>query len=148
MRPAELCFNMSKELTLKEKYFPNRKDEVVKISKKHEEGDIQKGCVEWFRLQYPKIAKLLFAVPNGAKRTKIQGKNLKREGMVAGVADLILLVPSKGHNSLCLEMKNGKKGSQQQNQKEWQEVAEKYGNKYVLVRSLDEFIKAVNEYLK
>ena len=139
---------MSKELTLKEKYFPNRKDEVVKISKKHEEGDIQKGCVEWFRLQYPKLSKLLFAVPNGGKRTKIQGKNLKREGMVAGVADLILLVPSKGHNSLCLEMKNGKKGSQQQNQKEWQEVAEKYGNKYVILRSFDEFRNEINDYLE
>ncbi|MDD2192656.1 MAG: VRR-NUC domain-containing protein [Bacteroidales bacterium] len=139
---------MSKELTLKEKYFPNRKDEVVKISKKHEEGDIQKGCVEWFRLQYPKLSKLLFAVPNGGKRTARQGKMLKYEGMVAGVADLLLLVPKQGYGCLCLELKNGNKGRQQSNQKEWQEDAEKYGNKYVLVRSLDEFIKAVNEYLK
>ena len=139
---------MAKKLTLKEELFPNSKDNINTTPKKHEEGDIQKGCVEWFRFQYPKIAKLLFAVPNGAKRTKIQGKNLKREGMVAGVADLILLIPSKGHNSLCLEMKNGKKGRQQQNQKEWQEVAEKYGNKYVVLRSFDEFRNEINDYLE
>ena len=33
-------------------------------------------------------------------------------------------------------------------QKEWQEVAEKYGNKYVILRSFDEFRNEINDYLE
>ena len=29
------------------------------------EAGLQTACVEWFKLQYPKLAPLLFHVPNG-----------------------------------------------------------------------------------
>lgn len=138
----------NRELTLKEKYFPSKEEEVIRKLKSYEESDIQIACVEWFRLQYPKLQKLLFAVPNGSKRTGRQGKRLKDEGMVAGVADLILLYGNYGYGSLCIEMKKGKVGRQSEAQKEWQKVAQGYGNKYVVVRTFDEFMKVINEYLK
>jgi len=37
---------------------------------RHIESQIQKDCVTWFRLQYPKIGRLLFAVPNGGEERK------------------------------------------------------------------------------
>ena len=40
------------------------------------------------------------------------------------------------------------KGRQQESQKEWQKAVESAGNKYVVVRSLDEFIEVVTDYLK
>ena len=73
-------------------------------------------------------------------------RTLKAEGQRAGVADLILLVPRKGYASLCIEMKT-KIGKQSTEQKEWQKTAENNGNKYVVCRSLQEFIFAVNDYL-
>ena len=112
----------------------------------HHESQLQQNCIYWFKLQYPKLSKLLFAIPNGSKRDKKTAAILKAEGVVSGVSDLILLVPCKGHSSLCIEMKHGK-GRQTENQKEWQKSAELAGNKYIICRTVAEFMDAVNEYL-
>lgn len=110
------------------------------------ESQIQHDCLEWFRLQYPKLALLLFAVPNGGRRDAKTGARMKYEGVIRGVADLILLIPKKGYASLCIEMKTPE-GKQKDEQRTWQRESEKYHNKYVVCRSLPEFMKAVNEYL-
>jgi len=113
---------------------------------KNEESRLQQACITWFRLQYPKLSKLLFAVPNGSRRDAITGAILKKEGVVSGVADLILLIPKKGYASLCIEMKYGKNG-QSESQKEWQTLAERAGNKYVVCKSLKEFIENIDRYV-
>lgn len=110
------------------------------------ESQIQHDCLTWFRLQYPKLALLMFAVPNGGRRDAKSGARMKHEGVVKGVADLILLIPKKGYASLCIEMKTPK-GVQSDNQKEWQREAEKYRNRYVVCHSLQEFMNEVNSYL-
>ena len=61
------------------------------------EHQIQCACIDWFRLAYPKLQSLLFAVPNGGRRDKVTGGKLKAEGALAGVADLILLIPRNGY---------------------------------------------------
>lgn len=115
---------------------------------RHEESQIQQSCVRWFRLQFPDIALLLFAVPNGGARNKREAGILKGEGVTAGVADIILLKPSGGFASLCVEFKTVEKGSNQRDtQKRWQEVAEAAGNKYVICRSFDDFYREVRSYL-
>lgn len=113
----------------------------------HIESRIQQACVKWFRLQYPHLWQLLFAVPNGGKRDGLQGVILQREGVVAGVSDLILLVPSKGYHGLCIEMKT-QTGTHRQRQVEWQHEVERVGYRYVLCRSIESFIAQVNDYLK
>lgn len=113
---------------------------------RHIESQIQRTCKKWFDYQYPQFASLLFAVPNGGLRGKREAAIMKAEGMTAGVADMILLIPKKGYASLCIEFKT-EKGRQTQNQKDWQRVAEMHGNKYVIVRSFDEFVKAITAYL-
>ena len=110
---------------------------------RHIESQIQRACKKWFDYQYGQFAPLLFAVPNGGK---VEAAIMKAEGMTAGVADMILLIPKKGYASLCIEFKT-EKGRQTQNQKDWQRVAEMHGNKYVIVRSFDEFVKAITAYL-
>ena len=110
------------------------------------ESQIQHSCLTWFRLQYPSLNKLLFAVPNGGKRDARTGAQMKYEGVLRGVADLILLVPKKGFASLCIEMKTPK-GRQSEEQIKWQGEAEKYRNKYVVCHSLIEFMNEVNSYL-
>lgn len=72
---------------------------------------------------------------------------MKAEGTVSGVSDLILLVPRGRYHSLCIEMKQGK-GSQTENQKEWQKAAESVGNKYIVVKSIESFINEVKAYLQ
>lgn len=113
----------------------------------HEESLIQQACVRWFRLQYPKLALNLFAVPNGGARKRTEAAIMKAEGVTAGVADLLLLFPAKHYHGLCIEMKTPK-GKQQPSQKIWQRVAEDAGYKYVICRSLDDFIGQINSYLR
>lgn len=113
---------------------------------KYKESDTQIACVQWFRLQFPEFAKLLIAIPNGGKRNIITAKVMKAEGVVAGASDLILLVPKHRYGCLCIEMKT-KTGVQSENQKQWQKDVEKFGNRYVICRNVDEFIIAVNSYL-
>ena len=113
---------------------------------KHNESKLQQSCVRWFRYAYPKYAHLLFAVPNGVATTATQGRILKAEGMVAGVSDLILLVPRNDNGALCIEMKTTK-GIQRETQKLWQQEAESAGNKYIIARTFDQFREAIIRYL-
>lgn len=114
---------------------------------RHEESNIQQSCVTWFRLQYPSLSVNLFAVPNGGARRRIESAIMKAEGVTAGVSDLILLYASHGFHALCVEMKTAK-GRQQLTQKKWQEAVEASGYKYVICRSVDDFIEQINAYLR
>lgn len=120
---------------------------AVRRSQSDEEHRIQAACVRWFRLKYPHLFARLFAVPNGGRRDGVTGARLKAEGVLAGVADLILLVPNAGYHALLIEMKTPK-GRQSESQKAWQqEVCAEGEYKYVVCRSLDDFIREVDVYL-
>ena len=113
---------------------------------KHEESNLQIACVRWFRYEYPQLAPLLFHVPNGGHRNTRHAVWLKKEGVQAGVADLILLYPSKTHASLCIEMK-GKKGRLNSKQKEWGAHASQAGNRYVVCNSFEGFVSIIKSHL-
>ena len=110
------------------------------------EDKLQISCIKWFRYQYPGLMKMLFAVPNGGSRNAIEAHKLKMTGVTAGVSDLILLTPMHGYGALCIEMKVGK-GKQSLTQHEWELESISAGNKYVICRSIDEFMCEVNQYL-
>ena len=121
-----------------------------------EEHNLQCACVRWFAYQHPELAGLLVAVPNGGARSKATAGKLKAEGVVAGVADLILLVPQwfstwRGDDGckfagLCIEIKT-KNGRQSPEQKTWQQKVWGQGYEYAVCRSLDDFISTVEGYL-
>lgn len=114
---------------------------------KSKETQLQKSCVRWFRLQYRRYNKLLFAVPNGGKRDPITASRLKAEGVVPGVSDLIFLYPNGIYPFLCIEMKYGK-NEQSEHQKEWQEDVESVGGLYLVINSFDSFKTAINNYIR
>lgn len=119
-------------------------------SRKHpddEEHRIQCACVQWFRYQHPECRHNLFAVPNGGRRDKTTGAKMKAEGVLAGVADLILLKSNANHGALLIEMKT-RIGRQADTQREWQRLIERDGYKYVVCRSLEDFIREVDTYLQ
>lgn len=139
------------------------RETVVKQTKKrkapdHEESRTQIACVSWFNQQYPKY--VLFAIPNGGERVRTEIKTktgtkkvpleairMKKEGVRPGVGDLFLMCPGKGYHGLFIEMKT-EKGTQSPEQKDFQELAMKYGYKYTVCRTLEGFMRAVNDYLK
>lgn len=116
---------------------------------RHNESNLQSVCVRWARLQFPQCRLLLFAVPNGYKTSPSQARIAKAEGLVAGVADLLLLHPSADgkYVGLCIEFKWGK-GKQRESQKAWQLAVESTGlYRYVVVRSFAQFQQLLFEHL-
>lgn len=113
------------------------------------ESEIQQSCVQWFQLVYPQLWNdgMLFHIPNEGIRLGGQGKRIKREGLVKGVADLCLSVPRKGYGALYIEMKKPG-GRISKEQKEWGANTMKHGNLWAVCYSFDDFVKTVSEYLK
>lgn len=112
----------------------------------HAEDDLQMQCVRWFRLQFPKLARLLHHSPNGGRRDAREGARFKQMGTQAGFPDLILLVAAKGYHALLLELKT-RTGRQQDSQKDYQKRVEEQGYKYVVIRSFDQFRETIKDYL-
>lgn len=115
---------------------------------RHIESHLQRTCVGWFRLQYPAISKLLFAVPNGGARSRTEAAIMKAEGVTAGVTDLVLLIGRGGFNALCIEMKTTDKGSRLTlPQAEWQVLAAHHGSCCVTCRTFEEFQSKIRWYM-
>lgn len=112
----------------------------------NEEHYMQCAEVRYMRAKHPDLSHIFFSVPNGTKRTSQQTQWLKDEGLVPGVSDMILLKPNSLHGYLCIENKT-QKGRQQPEQVLFQEAVERNGGKYIVIRSLDEFLNAIEKYL-
>lgn len=123
------------------------KANAAQASRHHDDAEhrLQCSCVEWYCLQHYQYRHCLFAVPNGGGRSKGEAGRLKAEGVQAGVSDLILMRKTCRYGALLIEMKTTK-GRQSASQKEWQRSMESEGYKYVVCRSLDDFIAEVESY--
>lgn len=121
----------------------------------HPEEDLQKACCQWYDLQWggrringEKIGRLLHHSPNGGKRSTKEAARFKAMGTRAGFPDFWLGIPVNGCPYLCIELKTLKKGSDQsENQRDYQRLVTAMGARYVVVRTLQEFINVVNNYL-
>ena len=123
-------------------------DAYQRLLAQQEENNRRARPRHQFRAEYPEHALMLFAVPNGGGRSRIEGAIMKGEGVTAGVADLILLEARGGYGSLCIEMKTRDKASKQRpSQKAWQEASEHAGNRYVVIRSFEAFRATVSGYM-
>lgn len=114
---------------------------------KHEESHLQIACVRWFRYQYPGIAPLFWKNANEGKRSKALGGISKAEGLQSGVPDLFLAKPSRGWHGLFVELKIGK-NKLTDNQRQMIEILTANAYKCEVVRSIDEFMNVIWEYLK
>lgn len=72
----------------------------------------QQRLFTWWRLEGCKTYGLppcvLFAIPNGGKRSLKTAMQLKREGVQPGVPDIFLAVPARHHYGLFVELKRPK----------------------------------------
>ncbi len=76
------------------------------------ESTEQQRLFTWWRLEgarhFGLPACVLFAIPNGGKRSLKTAMTLKREGVQAGVPDIFLAVPDQYRSGLFIEMKRPK----------------------------------------
>lgn len=101
---------------------------------RQDEHVLQSTCVRWFRYVYDDC--MIFAIPNGGRRDNTTGARLKIEGVLAGVADLVVLAQNR--RAFFIEMKT-QKGYQSAAQKEFQVRVTQMQFGYHVCHSFDEF---------
>lgn len=111
---------------------------------RHLEDSLQKNCLRWFRLAYPR--ELLVHCPNGGFRDAREAAKFKEMGVRAGFPDLFLYHAAGGFHGLAIELKAGK-NKQSPLQVEIQAILEARGYVYVVVRNFDEFREVVEAYM-
>ena len=116
----------------------------VRVTRAHPEDDLQEQCVQWFRMQYP--FRTLFAIPNGGKRSAREAARLKRQGVLAGVPDLFLALPTADYSGLFIEMK-ASGGRLTTAQSAMHVRLLKAGYEVVICYSFEEFKKTIKDYL-
>lgn len=109
---------------------------------RHIESNIQQAVVQWFRLQYPQY--VIAAIPNGGFRNAKEAAIMQREGVLAGFSDLIVIAE---HNVLFIEMKTPN-GRQSEKQKDFQNKVSKLGFEYMVCRSFEHSVLAIERWLK
>lgn len=112
----------------------------------YKEQDLQIRCVKWFRVTYPEFACLMFHPKNEEAGGRERGVIAKKEGVQAGVSDLLFLIPTQDYHFLAIEMKS-KKGRQSKEQKAFQRYVIAAGGKYLVIRSFEDFTKEVTKYM-
>lgn len=114
------------------------------------ESQEQALLFEWSekaKCTYPQL-KLLFAIPNGGSRHKLEAVNLKRQGVKSGVPDIMLPISRGEFNGLWIELKRIKGGTVSENQKEWIEALNNEGYCAKVCYGFDEAKDVILEYLK
>jgi hypothetical protein len=118
---------------------------------KMSESKMQESCVTWFRYSYPKMKLCLFAVPNslfiyGVPKQKLAyaGAKQKREGLLAGVPDLILMSNGKAYG-IEIKLPYNKL---QDVQKKVHESWDNQGIEVFVIRSFEEFKALIESIVK
>lgn len=93
-----------------------------------------------FCLKHHEPRGMIFSVPNGGTRNKLEAMTLKATGLLPGVSDLICILPTG--KILFVELKT-EKGIQSDAQKEFEQRITALGFNYHLIRSKKEFVELV-----
>lgn len=109
------------------------------------EHALQVACVNLFRALYPDL--ILFAIPNGGKRSIKTAAALKAEGQTAGIPDLFMAKPSGKYAGLFIELKNGTSNTTTATQKAMMARLEAAGYCCTVCRHLEDFNDSVKKYL-
>lgn len=106
------------------------------------ESQEQQIVVNWFKVTYPDY--IIFSVPNGGTRNKIEATNMKREGLLKGVPDLCILLDN---NCFFVEMKKRKSGRLSDAQKNIIERINRLGHDVLVCYGADDAIEKIKEYI-
>lgn len=114
------------------------------------EAGAQEAIFSWcdiMRGSYPEL-RLLHHIPNGGQRNKSTAIALKRQGVKAGVPDLMLPVARHGFHGLYIELKKADKTNKATAlQKQWLRDLTDQGYKAVVCYGYDEAVAVLADYL-
>ena len=113
------------------------------------EATEQETLFKWaamIRGRIPEID-LLYHIPNGGSRNRIEAANLKRQGVKAGVPDLCLPVARGKYHGLYIEMKYGKNKTSEK-QEEWISALRRQGYAAGVCYGWERAAEVITEYLE
>lgn len=107
----------------------------------NKEDALQSKIVIWFKNNYQMHGKgLIHSTPNGGSRNVVEAKKMKETGLTSGIADLTIKLP----NSFFIDVEvKIEKGKQSENQIKIESFLKKINCNYIVVYSLEDFIKKV-----
>lgn len=104
------------------------------------ESKLQQQIFEWYNnnycLKHHSPRGLIFSIPNGGTRNKLEAITMKATGLLAGASDLIIILPNGKLTFLELKTETGK---QSDKQIEFEKRVTDLGYEYKLIRNLQEF---------
>ena len=116
---------------------------------KKKEADEQISLMNWAKYQmgkYPEL-RMLHHVPNGGYRNQIEARNLKLQGVKAGVPDLVLPVARGGYFGLYIELKADKNCKTSKNQELWIDDLRKEGYHAGVCYGFEDAVRVIEKYL-
>jgi len=112
------------------------------------EAQEQAAVIEWAAWMAKRIPelRLLYHVPNGGSRNIIEARNLKAQGVKAGVPDLVLPVARGKYHGLYIELKR-KGGRVSDSQKQWLAALRGQGYAAVVCYGAEDARQTIMRYL-
>lgn len=114
------------------------------------ESQEQIWLFDWCRyasIKYPELD-LLYHIPNGGSRNKIEAARLKAQGVKAGVPDLFLPAAKGDYHGLYIELKRQKHGTLSADQKQWIERLRQAGYRVEVCKGFQEAANVIESYLE
>ncbi len=107
------------------------------------EDQEQIKLVTWMTKQGIKF----YAIPNGGKRGMAEAIKFKRCGVISGVPDLCIPIPSGSYHGLYIELKRQKGGILSITQREWLSYLREKGYYAEVAHGFEEAKEIITHYL-
>lgn len=124
--------------------------ETLDASPVPSESAEQTRLFQWARMQqerWPEL-RLLYHIPNGGSRHRLEAIHLKQQGVRAGVPDLCLPVARDGCHGLYVEMKRSKGGRVSPEQVAWMDALKAEGYMVAVCQGWEMASEVILRYLK
>jgi hypothetical protein len=109
------------------------------------ESKLQQEIFNWYQnnycLKFHEPRGMIFSIPNGGTRNKLEAITMKATGLLAGASDLIVITPNG--KLIFVELKTDT-GKQSDKQIDFENRVKKLGFEYHLIRTIDEFKIIIN----
>lgn len=114
------------------------------------EEDEQITLFNWARMKSAKVPELtlMYHIPNGGSRGKVEAARFKAAGVKSGVPDIFLPVARGGKHGLYIELKRLKGGKVSDAQKEWIRCLREQGYRAEVCYGWKAAADVIEKYLK
>ena len=114
-----------------------------------DESGHQEALFSWaaYRTEIMPELQYMYHVPNGGKRDAATAVALKRQGVKAGVPDIMLPAARAGYHGLYIELKRKRGGRTSDHQSEWLDALSAQGYKAALCYGWEQAAGTIIEYL-